>query len=193
MKNVPNKSPSFNSFPLQKLPVPGSPPPLVLQPQKPQPQQQPIAQKASHKSTHIQSPTTNIKRVCLACRASHVPGQCPYKLAGVELCPLCKIAHYGKGPICPHLSSETRVVAMMDCLRQSNEDPTLVSEAMRYLRGRLGELRRRKKLARLEERKKEMEAGRSVGLPDASTSEQVQRSEFPAAKSTPITSIMVID
>ena len=199
-QNLHGEGPSSDSYLVPKLPhsrhsppqffVPDPPPPLVLQAQKPppKPQQQPTAQEVSQKPTHIQSPTANPNRVCLACRDPHVPGQCPYKLAGVEFCPLCKVAHFGKGPICPHLSSETRVVAMMACLRESSEDPVLVSEAMRYLRGRLGELRRRKKLARLEEeRKKEFDIASSTGLPSGPSS------GLPVATLAPNTSIMVID
>lgn len=184
----PRRSPSL---------IPDPPPPLVLQPQKSpqQPQQQLVAQNILPKPAYTKSPTAGPKRLCLACRASHVPGQCPYKLAGVELCPLCKIAHYGKGPTCPHLSSETRVVALMACLRESSEDPKLVNEAMRYLRGRLGELRRRKKLARhLEERQKALEAAaKGPGLPSAPSNQQVQRNGLPVAASASNTSVMVIE
>lgn len=50
-------------------------------------------------------------------------------------------------------------MAIMATLRESAEEPALVNEAMKYLRGRLGELRRRKKEARLvEERRLEREA-----------------------------------
>ena len=50
-------------------------------------------------------------------------------------------------------------MAMMTSLRESAEDPVLVSEAMRYLRGRLGELRRRKRqVKKEEEQKREQEA-----------------------------------
>lgn len=48
---------------------------------------------------------------------------------------------------------------MMTTLRESAEDPVLVAEAVRYLRGRLGELRRKKRQAKKEEeQRREQEA-----------------------------------
>lgn len=46
---------------------------------------------------------------CLACRTQHIIGHCPLKLAGVEHCNLCGIAHFGHGRVCPHIQSETQV------------------------------------------------------------------------------------
>ena len=52
---------------------------------------------------------------------------------------------------------------MMTTLRESAEDPALISEAVRYLRGRLGELRRRKRQAKKEEeQRREQEAGAAL-------------------------------
>lgn len=128
-------------------------PPYAEQVARPQPKQL---------TTHPANASTPV-RGCLACNRPHAPGQCPYKTAGVEHCPLCNIAHYGKGPICPHINSETQVMAMMTTLRESAEDPALISEAVRYLRGRLGELRRRKRQAKKEEeQRREQEAGAAL-------------------------------
>ena len=46
---------------------------------------------------------------CTACREYHSVGACPLKLAGVEYCNLCGIAHFGSGRVCPHIQSETQV------------------------------------------------------------------------------------
>ncbi|KAF8461898.1 SNF2 family N-terminal domain-containing protein [Kalaharituber pfeilii] len=108
-------------------------------------QQRPIP--AQHPAFQTPHPGLTQYINCIVCKKVHTPGQCPFHLAGVEHCPLCGIAHFGKGPICPHIGSETQIRAMMETLRQSMEDPALVSEAVRYLRGRIGELRRRKKMA----------------------------------------------
>ncbi|KAF8420840.1 P-loop containing nucleoside triphosphate hydrolase protein [Tirmania nivea] len=157
--------------------VPDRPP---LQPSNPTPHQQQQRLSIQPPSPHAQQmarprPTQLTPRPanastpakgCLACSSPHAPGQCPYKTAGVEHCPLCNIAHYGKGPICPHINSETQVMAMMTTLRESAEDPVLVSEAVKYLRGRLGELRRKKRQAKQEEeqrREQEAAAARARG------------------------------
>jgi len=72
---------------------------------------------------------------CIACGESHLLGTCPLKLAGVENCPLCGLAHFGKRRACPHLQSPTQVQRMLAALSQSKEDPRLVAMATKYLRG----------------------------------------------------------
>jgi hypothetical protein len=91
------------------------------------------------------STTPHSTTPCLACAGPHAPGYCPLKLAGVEYCPLCKMAHYGDGPVCPHLKSETQVRLMMEALKKSPEGRDVVEQAMVYLRGRKGHLVRVKK------------------------------------------------
>ncbi|KAG5304531.1 SHREC complex subunit Mit1 [Histoplasma capsulatum G186AR] len=85
-------------------------------------------------------------RRCVACDQIHPIGYCPLKLAGVEHCGLCGIAHYGRGRACPHLSSETQVALMLGSLKESTEQRALVDEATKYLRGIRGDLVRRKKI-----------------------------------------------
>ena len=46
---------------------------------------------------------------CIACRSYHPIGKCPLKLAGVECCNLCGLAHFGSTRVCPHIQSETQV------------------------------------------------------------------------------------
>jgi chromodomain-helicase-DNA-binding protein 4 len=46
---------------------------------------------------------------CVACKTTHLLGSCPLKVAGVEYCNLCGIAHYGHARVCPHITSETQV------------------------------------------------------------------------------------
>jgi hypothetical protein len=55
------------------------------------------------------------------------------------------MAHYGDGPACPHLKSETQVRLMMEALKKSPEGRDVVEQAMVYLRGRKGHLVRVKK------------------------------------------------
>jgi len=153
--------------------VPDPPPPLRSVMPQPTPHHQlplqpppPHAQQGSSQPMQLTPRSANASTPangCLACNRPHAPGQCPYKAAGVEHCPLCNIAHYGKGPICPHINSETQVMAMMSTLRESAEDPVLVAEAVKYLRGRLGELRRRKRQAKKEEEQRsEQEAAAAL-------------------------------
>lgn len=72
---------------------------------------------------------------CLACGEIHHPGACPLKKAGVEHCPLCGLAHFGKRRACPHFQSPTQLHRMLEALSKSSEDPKLVTKATKYLRG----------------------------------------------------------
>lgn len=72
---------------------------------------------------------------CLACGEPHYPGACPSKRAGVEHCPLCGLAHFGKRRACPHLQLPTQIHRMLEALSESKEDPKLVAMATKYLRG----------------------------------------------------------
>lgn len=78
---------------------------------------------------------------CKACTKRHPLGQCKLKQMGAEYCPLCGIAHYGKGPACPHLQSEENITAMIKALKDSKEDPQMVKDAKVYLRGRRSAIR----------------------------------------------------
>ncbi|KAK4991766.1 hypothetical protein LTR50_001583 [Elasticomyces elasticus] len=83
---------------------------------------------------------------CMVCQNSHRTGSCPLKLAGVEICNICGIAHFGRARECPHVQSETQVRAMLLALSYSNEPAHLVAEAKRYLQGVKGHLVQRKKI-----------------------------------------------
>ncbi|KAK4541522.1 hypothetical protein LTR36_007968 [Oleoguttula mirabilis] len=95
--------------------------------------------------THHLAPSAASGINCLACRTFHPIGSCPLKLAGVEHCNLCGMAHFGHARICPHIQSETQVRAMLETLRYSNEPEHLVTEARKYLRGLKGNLVQLKK------------------------------------------------
>lgn len=77
---------------------------------------------------------------CPACHNAHPIGSCPLKIAGVERCNLCGIAHYGQARSCPHLNSEEKVRAMIEALRHSSESRHLVEYALKYLKGVKGHL-----------------------------------------------------
>ena len=104
---------------------------------------------------------------CVACKSFHPVGSCPLKLAGVEYCNLCGMAHYGAARVCPHIQSETQVRleflfaappqsslntdvesqvrAMLESLKYSTEQEHVVAEAKRYLKGLKGNLVQLKK------------------------------------------------
>ncbi|KAL5046863.1 hypothetical protein BDW71DRAFT_60847 [Aspergillus fruticulosus] len=72
---------------------------------------------------------------CFVCGRVHPMGSCPLKVAGVEHCGLCGLAHYGQARTCPHLRSELQVSRMIEALKQSNEDRQLVALAKKYVYG----------------------------------------------------------
>ncbi|CAG8906248.1 unnamed protein product [Penicillium egyptiacum] len=72
---------------------------------------------------------------CVACQQQHVPGCCPLRLAGVEFCGLCGLAHWGGRRACPHLQSRVQVARILEALEKSAEAPALILEAKRYLQG----------------------------------------------------------
>ncbi|RAO68678.1 uncharacterized protein BHQ10_004690 [Talaromyces amestolkiae] len=82
---------------------------------------------------------------CLACNQMHPVGYCPLKLAGVEHCGLCGIAHLGYSRVCPHLNMEEQILSMLQSLRQSTEPKWLVDAARHYLYTVKGDLVKRKK------------------------------------------------
>lgn len=98
---------------------------------------------------------------CVACQSVHIQGNCALKRAGVEICNLCGIAHFGHQRVCPHINSETQVRNMLLALKESPESGTLVKEARRYLTGVKGTLVQKKKMEM--ESRKQAEAARSGG------------------------------
>ena len=85
------------------------------------------------------------QRKCVACDGYHAVGYCPLKVAGVEHCGLCGLAHYGHQRQCPHLNSEMQVRTMLQTLKNSTEPKPLIELAVKHLRGIRGDLVRRKK------------------------------------------------
>ncbi|KAF2099730.1 hypothetical protein NA57DRAFT_18327, partial [Rhizodiscina lignyota] len=85
---------------------------------------------------------------CSACGKTHHQGSCPLKLAGVEFCNLCGLAHFGVARTCPHVNSETQVILMIEALKQSREAPHLKETALKYLKGVKGTLVQAKRKAR---------------------------------------------
>ncbi|KAL1594503.1 hypothetical protein SLS60_010263 [Paraconiothyrium brasiliense] len=82
---------------------------------------------------------------CPACHKQHPRGACELKVAGVEHCGLCGLAHYGIARTCPHIKSETQVREMLEALKSSPEKKELVDLAVKYLRGVKGTLVQQKK------------------------------------------------
>jgi Chromatin remodeling factor Mit1 C-terminal Zn finger 2 len=73
-------------------------------------------------------------------------GWCRLKLAGVEHCGLCGIAHLGHGRTCPHLNSEVQVATLLGTLKESTESMELKEKATKYLRMVRGDLVQRKRM-----------------------------------------------
>ncbi|KAH8701920.1 PHD/FYVE-zinc-finger like domain-containing protein [Talaromyces proteolyticus] len=84
---------------------------------------------------------------CIACGAMHPVGYCPLKLAGVEHCGLCGLAHIGYQRTCPHLNSEEQILVLLQALKQSTEPKALVDQARHYLYMVKGDLVSRRKKA----------------------------------------------
>lgn len=103
-----------------------------------------------------------INHICPACHKSHPRGACELKVAGVEHCGLCGLAHYGHSRTCPHIRSETQVREMLEALKSSPEDRELVDAAVKYLRGVKGTLVQQKKRDR---EKAVLAKGQSNSLP----------------------------
>ncbi len=99
---------------------------------------------------------------CAACETHHLAGRCPLKLAGVEHCPLCGIAHYGRGRICPHLNSVTQLQLMQEAMKLSPESSELKELAKKKITGLIGSIRHKRKL---EEEAKQSQALRPSGQP----------------------------
>lgn len=83
-------------------------------------------------------------------------GWCRLKLAGVEHCGLCGIAHLGHSRTCPHLTDETQVGRLLQTLKESPEPREHVEAATKYLRQIRGDLLHRKR------KKMEQELNRSM-------------------------------
>lgn len=112
---------------------------------------------------------------CLACGTPHVVGSCPLKLAKVEHCPLCGIAHYGHQRTCPHLNSLTKCRTMLEALKLSRESKADIEMAKKYIVGVIGDLQRRKKMKEkaLVESNKQAEGPNTSKHPPLQTSPNV--------------------
>ncbi|KAL4941219.1 hypothetical protein BDV06DRAFT_194888 [Aspergillus oleicola] len=82
---------------------------------------------------------------CFICSRTHPVGSCPLKLAGVEHCGLCGLAHFGHARTCPHLKSDVQITKIIEALKQSTEDRHLVALALKYCYGIKGDLTQRKR------------------------------------------------
>jgi chromodomain-helicase-DNA-binding protein 4 len=83
--------------------------------------------------------------LCSACDEVHPMGWCRLKVAGIEHCGLCGLAHVGHGRTCPHLNSEVQVATLLGTLKESTESRELIEQATKYLRMIRGDLVQRKR------------------------------------------------
>jgi chromodomain-helicase-DNA-binding protein 4 len=99
---------------------------------------------------------------CSACDERHPMGWCRLKIAGVEHCGLCGLAHLGHSRTCPHLRSETQVATLLQMLKESPEEQHLKDSATKYLRMIRGDLARQRAVQEREAERAKMEAARAV-------------------------------
>lgn len=102
---------------------------------------------------------------CAACENHHLKGHCPLKKAGVEICPLCGIAHFGRARICPHINSVTQLQAMQEALKHSPEPLELRDLARKKVTGLIGSIRQKRKLEAEAKAAKESQALRQSSHP----------------------------
>lgn len=105
---------------------------------------------------------------CAACDDYHLTGRCPLKLAGVESCNLCGIAHYGRGRTCPHISSITQLQAMQEAIKHSPETAELKELAKKKLTGIIGSIKQKRRLEE-EAKAKDGQTLRSSGQPGSNS------------------------
>lgn len=113
---------------------------------------------------------------CVACQQIHPLGSCPLKVAGVEYCNLCGLAHYGFARLCPHINSETQVRAMLDAVRHSSEAGLMKKEALKYLTGVKGTLVQKKK-REAEKAAEKAAVARSLMFDTDAQQQQVQQAQ----------------
>ena len=92
---------------------------------------------------------------CIACGEHHDLGFCPLKMAGVEFCNLCGLAHYGFARTCPHLNSVTQLRAMVEAMKKSPESNELKELAKKRVVGIIGDLNARKRRKQDAQQKRE--------------------------------------
>lgn len=99
---------------------------------------------------------------CSGCDERHPMGWCRLKIAGVEHCGLCGLAHLGHSRTCPHLNSESQVATLLQMLKESPEDHQLKDAATKYLRSIRGDLARKREKKNQEAEKAKVEAARAA-------------------------------
>ena len=119
------------------------------------------------------------QQLCIACNSLHPVGFCPLKLAGVEYCGLCGIAHYGYGSRnCPHLQSVTQCRDMLKALKSSTEPQTEKDLAKKYLVNLVGHLNRKKK-------PREANVAESANIPNSTIAPETPQPALPPVGSFP--------
>ncbi|CCG83252.1 putative Chromatin remodeling complex subunit [Taphrina deformans PYCC 5710] len=104
----------------------------------------------------MQTEYVEIAKSCKICGKIHLGGQCQIRNIPIEICTLCRTAHFSNsrgagGRQCPVFSNITDMKAILDDLKKSAEAPELVEQAKAYLRGVIGTISRaeREQKARL--------------------------------------------
>ncbi|KAH7135393.1 PHD/FYVE-zinc-finger like domain-containing protein [Dendryphion nanum] len=120
--------------------------------------------------------------MCPICHQQHPRGACPLKIAGVEHCGLCGLAHYGISRTCPHIRSETQVREMLRALKNSPENKNLVEAALKYLRGVKGHLVQQKK----RDREKLMASAAALGAGAGSSAQSTGPTKIGSQSTVPL-------
>jgi Chromatin remodeling factor Mit1 C-terminal Zn finger 2 len=87
---------------------------------------------------------TGISR-CQACGNDHLPGQCPLRSKPLTACPGCGYVHLHRPRICPLFWEEEYTSLLLERLKESTEDRKLIENAVDYVRGVKGGIRRRQR------------------------------------------------
>lgn len=108
---------------------------------------------------------TGLPAKCPACDNYHPTGLCPLKIAGVESCPLCGIAHYGRVRICPHINSVTQLQAMQEAIKHSTESPEIKELAKKKVTSLIANIKQKRRLEEEAKACKQNQASRQSGQP----------------------------
>lgn len=89
----------------------------------------------------------NTAKRCSICSKIHLGGQCQIRNIPIEVCTLCRTAHFsaGRAPadrLCPVFTNLADMQAILNDLKMSEEPPVLIDQAKAYIRSVMGAVRR---------------------------------------------------
>lgn len=105
---------------------------------------------------------SDVAKKCYICGKIHLGGQCQIRNIPIEVCSLCRTAHFSGsqgGRQCPVFSDITAMRALLEDLKRSAESVELVEQAKTYLRGVIGSVTRAEKERKMREARGEKPIG----------------------------------